>query len=135
MNTTYFKNLVMGNIFKTQTSPAIPAKCYLGLSTTLPSTDGSNVTEPSTSGTGYSRVGLDNLSTPVDGVISSQQAIEFPESTTDWGEISHYVIYDEAIAGNLLMYGPLENTRRVDAKTVVTFASGGLTISLEDVIE
>lgn len=56
MTTTYFLNLTAGNLFKTKTDPAIPASYYIGLSSTEPNISGGNVTEPSTSGTGYARV-------------------------------------------------------------------------------
>ena len=36
MNTTYFLNLVSGNVFGSKKSPAIPEKYYLGLSSTAP---------------------------------------------------------------------------------------------------
>lgn len=132
MNTTYFKNMIMGNVFGTKTSPAIPSEYYLGLSTTAPSKDGSNVTEPTSGGSGYARVKITDLSEPTDGVISSTAPIEFPESTSDWGTITNYVIFDGLTEGNLLMYGELENSRHVDQNTVVTFRTGGLTITLDD---
>lgn len=133
MNTTYFLNTVMGNVFGTKTSPAIPTSYYLGLSTTAPSKSGTGANEPSSSGTGYARVQLTSLSEPSEGVISSEDIITFAEATADWGTITHYVIYDAATNGNLLMYGPLENSRHVEANTVVSFRSGGLTITLADV--
>lgn len=132
MNTTYFLNAVMGNLFGTKTDPSLPTTYYLGLSTTAPNKEGTGATEPSTSGTAYARVQLSNLSEPADGVITSEETITFPEATADWGTISHYVIYDAAASGNLLMYGPLDNSRRVEANTVVSFRPGGLTLTLAD---
>ena len=72
MNTTYFLNLVAGNVFGTKTSPAIPTTYYLGLSSTAPTSSGTNVTEPSSAGSAYARVKLENLSEPTGGVITSQ---------------------------------------------------------------
>ena len=46
MNTTYFLNCVAGNVFGSKADPAIPQHYYVGLSTTEPSIDGSNVSEP-----------------------------------------------------------------------------------------
>ena len=34
MNTTYFLNQVMGNLFKTKETPALPSEYYIGLSST-----------------------------------------------------------------------------------------------------
>ena len=61
MNTTYFLNQVMGNLFKTKETPALPSEYYIGLSSTAPNISGGNVTEP-LSNSGYKRVKLENLS-------------------------------------------------------------------------
>ena len=106
MNTTYFLNQVMGNLFKTKETPALPSEYYIGLSSTAPNISGGNVTEP-LSNSGYKRVKLENLSEPADGVITNEQAISFDESTANWGTMSHFVIYDALEAGNLLMYDTL----------------------------
>ena len=84
MNTTYFKNVIMGNVFRTATGTALPTTYYIGLSSTAPTLEGGNVTEPSGSGTGYARVQLNSLTSPTDGVINNSAAISFPESISDW---------------------------------------------------
>ena len=132
MNTTYFLNQVMGNLFGTKTDPALPTTYYLGLSSTLPSKDGTGATEPTGGDSAYARVQLNGLSEPTDGVVTTTETLSFPESTSDWGTMTHYVIYDAATEGNLLMYDELENSRRVEVNTVVSFRPGGLTITLKD---
>lgn len=129
MNTTYFLNLVAGNVFGSKKSPTIPEKYYLGLSSTAPSLDGSGVTEPS-SGAGYARVELTSLSTPVEGVVTNSSAIDFAESTAEWGTMTHFVIYDAPSDGNLLMYGELSASRRVEAATIMTIKIGSLNLSV-----
>lgn len=57
MNTTYFLNLVSGNVFGSKKTPALPEKYYLGLSSAVPALDGSGVVEPG-EGAGYARVEL-----------------------------------------------------------------------------
>ena len=128
MNTTYFINLVAGNVYGSQKTPAIPEAYYIGLSSTAPSADGTNVTEPS--GGGYQRVQLTGLTVPSDGEVTNASAISFPESTQSWGTVSHFVIYDAASNGNLLMYGALEESRTVEAATIMTIRSNGLTLSV-----
>ena len=118
MNTTYFLNQVMGNLFKTKETPALPSEYYIGLSSTAPNISGGNVTEP-LSNSGYKRVKLENLSEPADGVITNEQAISFDESTANWGTMSHFVIYDALEAGNLLMYDTLSTPRNVEAATTL----------------
>ena len=131
MNTTYFLNQVMGNLFKTKATPALPSEYYIGLSSTAPNISGGNVTEP-LSNSGYKRVKLENLSEPADGVITNEQAISFDESTANWGTMSHFVIYDALEAGNLLMYDTLSTPRNVEAATIVTIKANSLTLTLSN---
>lgn len=136
MNTTYFKNLIMGNIFQTKTTPAIPTKYYIGLSSTEPTLTGGNVTEPSTSGTGYSRIQLTSLSSPAEGVITNTSDIKFNESQTDWfvagSPATHYIIYDAQTGGNLLMYNELTKSRIIESNTIATINASSLQIKLLD---
>lgn len=131
MNTTYFLNQVMGNLFKTKETPALPSEYYIGLSSTAPNISGGNVTEP-LSNSGYKRVKLENLSEPADGVITNEQAISFDESTANWGTMSHFIIYDALEAGNLLMYDTLSTPRNVEAATIVTIKANSLTLTLSN---
>lgn len=128
MNTDYFRNLVAGNVFGTKKDPAIPAKYYLGLSTTAPTTTGTNVTEPT--GNGYARVELKSLSAPSSGTVSNTAAIDFPESTGSWGTVTHYLIYDALTAGNLLIYGALTNSRNIETATIMTVKANNLAINV-----
>lgn len=131
MNTTHFLNRVAGNLFRTETSPAIPTEYYIGLSTTEPTMSGTNVSEPSTSA-GYGRVLLENLSAPVNGVVTNTANINFEESTASWGTVTHFVIYDAEIDGNLLMYGALSTPRVVEAATVMTIRQDYLRLSAQN---
>lgn len=128
MNTTYFLNLVSGNVYGTKKTPAIPDEYYIGLSSTAPSTDGLNVTEPASGG--YQRVQLTGLSEPTAGVVTNPTSISFPESTQSWGTVSYFVIFDAATEGNLLMYGELEEARTVEAATIMTLRATSLTLSV-----
>ena len=131
MNTTYFLNCASGNLFGTKKSPAIPTKYFIGLSTTAPNVSGANVNEPPISA-GYARIELTMLSEPNAGVVTNNQAINFNESTASWGTITHFVIYDSGIGGNLLMYGALSTPRVVEAATIMTIKEGYLTLSTQN---
>ncbi len=133
MNTNYFLNCVAGNVFNTKTSPALPTKYYIGLSTTAPDANGGNVDEPSTTA-GYKRVELTTLSEPNNGVVTNQYAVNFDESTASWGTVTHFVIYDSPTvdAGNLLMYGELTTPRSVEASTIMTIKEGYLKLSVQN---
>lgn len=128
MNTTYFLNLVAGNVFRSKTTPAIPANYYIGLSKTAPNMSGSGVSEPS--GGGYSRVKLTGLSAPSNGTVTNSNAIDFNESTASWGTVTHFVVFDALTGGNLLMYGQLTTSRSVEPSTIMTIKAGALTLSV-----
>ncbi|MBQ5824909.1 MAG: hypothetical protein IIW48_08890 [Clostridia bacterium] len=130
MNTTYFINQIMGNVFHTQSSPAIADKYYLGLSTTSPTVDGVCDGEPSTDGTGYERILLDSLSVPENGLIKNTAAINFNESLTNWGSISYYAVFDSKTGGNLLFFGDLDISKTVEVGTTITVKAGELIIQL-----
>lgn len=131
MNTNYFLSCVAGNIFNTKTTPAVPSKYYIGLSTTTPSADGTGYKEPS-SDAGYKRVELTSLSEPTDGLVTNTLAINFDESTASWGTVTHFVIFDTDTvdSGNLLMYGALSTPRAVEAATIMTIKENYLKLSV-----
>lgn len=129
MNTTYFLNLVAGNVMGAQTDPAIPGKYYLALSQEAPSLDGTGVVEPD-SEAGYARIEMTNLSAPVDGVITNNSELAFNESTGDWGVLTHYGIFDAETGGNLLMYEALTQSRTVETGTVMVVRPGYLKLSV-----
>lgn len=129
MNTIYFLNQVMGNVFNTKVAPPLPGDYYIGLSSTAPDVDGANVSEPASSA-GYERVKLETLSEPANGVITNTDAISFNESTANWGTMTHFVIYDSMSGGNLLMFDTLSTQRNVEAATIVTIKAGSLSLTL-----
>lgn len=129
MTSTYFLNNIMGNVFKTKTDPILPTKFYLGLSSTAPNLDGTGATEPLVSAN-YSRVELTNLGQPVNGVISNSSEISFPESSSSWGVMTHFVIYDSQTNGKVLMYENLSQARSVEPSTIVMIKPGSLKITL-----
>lgn len=136
MNTKYFKNIIMGNVFGTSTGTTLPTTYYIGLSSTAPNADGGNVTEPSGVGSGYTRVQLTSLTAPADGVINNSTAINFPESTSNWFPASapaqYYVIYDSKNEGNLLMYNQLTSSRIIETNTIATIKANSLYLQLTD---
>lgn len=131
MNTTYFLNLVAGNLFHSKTNPGIPSEMWIGLSTTAPNVNGINVTEPAASN-GYSRIKLDMLSEPAVGVVTNKTNIDFNESTASWGTVTHFVIFDAQNGGNLLQYGALSTPRSVETATIMTIKSNYLNLYVQN---
>ena len=44
--------------------------------------------------------------------------------------MTHFVLYDDIVDGNLLMFEALTQSRSVEAATIVTVKSGGLKLTL-----
>ena len=132
MNTTYYLNLIMGNVFNTKTDILLPTQYWLGLSTTAPNMSGGSVSEPIAIASGYNRVLLSTLSVPVNGVVVNDGPVSFNESLSSWGVIPYYTIYDSEVGGNLLMYGNLRIIRTVEEGTIITIKTGELVITLEN---
>jgi hypothetical protein len=86
-----------------------PSILYVGLSTTQPGSDGSNVTEPT--GNGYTRCAYANDTTnwpsAANRTKTNATVIAFPTPTGDWGSIGYFVIYDAATGGNFYGWGEL----------------------------
>ena len=132
MVSTYFLNLIAGNVFGSKLNPAIPSSYFIGLSSSAPSLDGTGAVEPS-SLTGYSRTELENLGQPVNGVVTNAAAISFNESSANWGTMTHFVIFDAATDGNLLMYDPLPAPRSIENATIVTIKAGSLKLNVQNI--
>lgn len=120
------------------------AYSYLGLSSTAPNPDGTNITEPS--GNGYARVLVGVSDVPVtqkfgdvaNDEISNAVEIYFPESTGSWGApLTHFVFFTSSTSAEparVIAYGELTDegvatpvTVSVE-KTVVMFRPGKLVV-------
>jgi len=107
---------------------------YVGLSTTAPSESGGNVTEPS--GNGYARVQTSpsdwNSATLADpSVVSNANAIGFPSATGPWGNCTHFVIFDAAVAGSVIASGQLVVQKSPTSGDTPTFEPGALVWELD----
>lgn len=91
-----------------------PAIYYMALSSTQPADDGTNITEPSTSGTAYARVAFDNDTVTFPGAAARETTIDvdltYATPTDDWGtELGWFAVMDSATvgAGNMIGWGAL----------------------------
>lgn len=101
-----------------------PAGFYAGLVTGSISDDGTINGE--ISGGNYSRVYIENNKNTFDTSDENAQVvnkinIEFPESSTAWGDISAVFFANAATGGQAQYYIPLSPARRVQAFTTVYF--------------
>lgn len=130
MNSTYWLNTIMRTIYTNSSG-----KFYVGLSSTMPSQDGSGVSEPK--GGNYARVEIDAFSTPENGTVKSMKAIQFPRSSAQWFSVDnkarYWVIFDGNTSGaKLLSAGELDAPRVIDNNTQVTITAETLSITLTD---
>lgn len=127
--TNYLENKFLEHITGTAyTAPTL----FVGLSSTAPAEDGSNITEPSSGG--YARVSCSGKWGSVSaGSVSNNANIDFPESTGAWlagASLPYFVLYDASSGGNALRYGTLGTARTVSAAGItLRFSSGQLTMT------
>ena len=134
MFTQYFKNLIMDNIFNgNPESAALPNEYYIGLSTTEPTQDGTNINEPV--GNGYNRVKVESLSASNNGKVVNSNVVEFPQSSGSWGTVTHCVLFD-GIGGDakVVWYKELSSPQSVGEDNVLAFKPESLWFELIDKI-
>lgn len=110
---------------------------YVALSSTTPTESGTNITEPSSGS--YARVATaaidwDAATSADPSVVLNAAAVEFPQATGDWvsgADLTHFVLYDAASAGNVLGSGALGTAKPVLSGDTPSFAIGDLLISLD----
>lgn len=121
MNTNYMLDKAAQKVWGTD-------KMYLGLSTTAPAINGTNVTEPVVDGNGYGRAEVAVLSSPTNGVITNTNDISLPRILKPSGTATHWVLFDsEAVgSGNLLAYGEMDESIQLGSRTVISIETGEL---------
>ncbi len=131
--TDYLENKVLDHVWGS-VAYAAPANLYVGLSTTAPADDGSNITEPP-GANGYARVqtpnDLTNWPAASAGVKQNGTEVQFPTATGSWGTVTYFFISDAAVGGNIIGSGSLTTPKTVDNGDTVSFAIGDLSITLD----
>lgn len=124
----YLENALINLLLKA-TAFSAPASVYVALHTADP-TDAPLSNE--VSGNAYARVTVTNgFNSPSNGVTGNTNAITFPTPTgTGWGTITHASIWDNSSGGNMLLSGPLAQTKIVSAGDTVRFNPGDLIVSV-----
>lgn len=138
--TDYLENKVVDHLFRaTAYSESTPASFYVGLLTAACS-DSAAGTEVATGS--YARVGVTRAtsswkgthgtttgaSSGTNGTISNAAAITFPAPTANWGQVTHFGIYDASTAGNLLVCEALTTSKTINnGDAAPSFAIDALT--------
>jgi hypothetical protein len=130
--TNFLQNELIDHGFTGKTAYTKPT-VYVGLSSTTPTSTGTNVTEPSTGS--YARVATSGAtwSASSAGATSNSAAISFPTATADWASaanMTYAVGYDASTAGNCLWYAALGTAKNVLNGDTASIAIGALTITV-----
>ncbi len=143
--TNYLENKLIDHLFRAQ-SFAAPTNLFIGLLTAAPS-DSAAGTE--VTGGAYARVqvacslanwagtqgdGTTVASSGTSGATSNNGAVTFPApSGANWGQVTHFAIYDAASGGNMLIYGALTTPKTVnDGDSAPSFAAGTLDFTIDN---
>lgn len=119
----YLETALLNHVFR-NTAYTSPTDVYVALFTNDP---GEGDTGTEVTGGSYARQEA-TFSAPSSGSISNSSDITFADmpSTT----VTHFAIYDDVSAGNMLAYGELNSPSTFNAGDDAEFASGTLTLSL-----
>ncbi len=125
----YWEDKILDHIF--DKANYSPPTIYVALSTSDPSDDASELTEPT--GNAYARVetSASDWNAATNGSLDNANDIIFPKATGCWGTITHFVLFDAASGGNMLAHGVLSQSKAVDSSHTPIFETGDLNISLD----
>jgi len=127
----HWEDEIMDHLFGSGTRNYTTPNIYIGLSTTLPTDAGGNITEPG-GGFGYARVLHNAWHVAASGIATNDGAITFPAcSGTDWGSIGYYFAADQAAGGNILFFGSLGAANTIEVGDTPSIADAALSVTLD----
>lgn len=135
--TTYLDDAIVNSVFGgVNYTPS--ATLYIGLSSTLPTVAGGNITEPTIGTAGYTRAAVANNTTNFPTTTTNNKsngaAITFPTSTGAWlasASLGYLFFSDAATGGNILGFAALNNPQVVASSgATLSFAAGSLAITI-----
>ena len=133
--TTFAANKINDH-FHGKTSWTMPT-IYVGVSTTLPTIAGANVTEPTAGTGGYARVTTSGATwnASASGVVTNAAIVAFPQSTAAWStgatNVAYTTYWDASTAGNLLWFDAITTPQAVNAAGITPqYAIGQLSDTL-----
>lgn len=123
----YAETLVLTWIF-TSDAATRPTTWFVGLHTADP-TEVGNVSE--LSGNGYARQSV-TFTAPASGATENSALLTFgPNTTTNWGTVTHLSVWDASTTGNCLAKGALSSSVAINVGDSLTIAAGALDITLD----
>lgn len=129
-NSNYLEEQILSWLTGTD-MPTAPTVLYLAISTAAPTEGGSSIAEPAGAG-GYARVAVtfDAIEQGADAAtISNDVSLAFGPATADWGDVTHFAVFDAATGGSMLRHAALSAPVTINSGDSATFAVGALIIS------
>lgn len=124
----YLENALLNHTFKVS-AYSVPTNLYIGLSTADPGETSGTLAEPA--GNSYARTVCNTWTTAVTGALFNATGVVFPAAGGSWGTISHFAIFDDVSAGNMLAYGSLSVNKTVTLNDIVQFNPTGIIVRLD----
>ena len=125
----YLENKWLGHVLK-DSAYTQPTTLYLALSTTDPLDDGSGITEPV--GGNYARAVCTAAFAPAASRVAANDVeITFNQASGAWGTITHWAIFDNVSAGNMLAHGDFTASKVVNSGITPKVTAGNLTITVD----
>ena len=122
----YVEDEILDHVLKTGAWTQ-PIALYVALSTADPTDDGSAIAEPV--GNGYARVLHVAWDTAASRATENTGTISFPESSGNWGTITHFFIMDASTGGNMIAHGALSASKIIGAGDNASFQDGAIDVS------
>ncbi len=129
-NSNYLEQQILSWITGTD-MPTAPTTLYVAISTAAPPEAGGTIAEPA-GADGYARVAVTfgAIQQGTDAAtMSNDVELAFGPATGDWGDISHFAVFDAATAGNMIRHSALSAPVTINSGDSATFSTGALIIS------
>lgn len=123
--TNYLQDIALNYVLRNVSGTA-PSALYVALFVGDPA----ETTSAEVSGGSYARQTIAFVAS-LAGETRNTAAISFGTSTADWGEVTHYAVYDALTTGNLLFSEAFEESFEVESGTAVSIEAGTLIVALE----
>jgi len=121
----YLENKLLDHALGTAAFTA-PSNVYLGLFTSDPADDASGT---ELSGNGYARVAVTFNASSSGSATGPTSTTEFTASGGNFGNVTHFAIFDALTSGNMLFHGSLTSAKTISDGDTLRFAAASITIT------
>ncbi len=127
----YLGNALLNFIFN-QVAYTPPDK-FIGVSTTLPNADGTNMNEPV--GNNYAREQITAWADAVNGVVDNEEQFDLNSPTGPWGDdIEWSPIFDAVTSGNFLLHTIMTPAQSIGTGDIIRWPIGAYNVTLRQEI-